>query len=484
MSTIRLIDILPVVLLLSTGLFGQRPARIVWSNVAHATETGELRYAKMVGALGDATPPTYEDKTLQTTVPTPGDMTDFGLQADDSQVLISGRDGNLGVIEHYTRADELTADYVLSSRLTIANADIVGVQYFKQSGTLFYLDSVSKSIRKGSWNGVAALGTVQFSTWATTVQVPLLSLAESKELRAAGSDIVLYPYSHYLESIHEHAIIKENAGAFTTTIVGDILNVTWDYKSMVEGGNTLLVKGFPNTVFEIVEVESSTVNSFGVIPSSGSIQATTTSAFQLGNSYLVRQFGDPVSADLKYARVCIRRVGFSETLNLNVSMNEFQLIGQSVSGGRYHAEVDFRADPIPLSAIIYPAFFALAVGTVDFSVYPIVPIGSNFILDPSVSEVIATTAYVSEVSGLGNVNMVFEISSDPSLIGLVAYGQFAIDDSGALKLTEIGGMLLLPTVPTTAQSGSGNGPSFLKQPPNKRDWSKLIPLIRKRLRKN
>jgi hypothetical protein len=355
-------------------------------------------------------------------------------------VLIAGRDAaGQGVIQHW---QSLGYSLSLVSSATFPTLDVAGVVYDPAgSGTLYVLDSVGQRILKGTWNPPTSLSGVTLTQWVGTTQVADLAFADERTIAPEPSGGVRLMYWPFLENVAGVVVQQSGSsivlGSYSCTGT-DVINDVWvDELTASEAGTSVRVVAPSGVAFEVLDTTVGGTVGTGVGGSTGSTTITISPPLVIGNVYVARRTGQPVSGERGFT--CVRRYGYPETFSdgTHIRGMYFQL-GAGI-GQTFFVEAGLKNEAAPLAAdIAYQGMMLIGirVGSPD----PIVPYGSNQLL--ASGAYLPAKGFVSSRNGWGLAYSSIAIPNDPGLVGLVFFVQFAMEDGLDYRLSEVYGALI------------------------------------------
>jgi hypothetical protein len=424
--------------LLCADLTAQRPGRSIstLADRAHLTHAGSTEWGiGFSGILFFARPSTLDSDKATSGISVPG-----GLHVvSNEEVLVGGRDSNgSGIVQHWRFVGESLA---LVSSCQFPGADIAGVTYAADHGTLYLLDCIGQRILKGSWNPSQSLATLTATQIVGQAGLSDLVNSDERTLSRLGTSLpptlklVRWPF---VQGETGATVIDNSAGpavgSFTRTMHLPLRDVNADQATAREGGDSLRVWAPHGAAFEVVRLDTGTVIGSGVAGLGGFADPTLTESLELGVHYTARPMGQPVAGDEGFS--CVVRYGHPEVFANGTAIDPMYFQRGANIGSEFWIEVGLQRPGAPFAAdAVIPSIMLLGfrVAGVD----PVVPYGDNLLL--ATGTYLPATCVVAATTGWGLAFTSVVIPNDPGIVGLTYLVQFIMEDGLDYRLSEIYG---------------------------------------------
>lgn len=409
------------------------------SSIIIAEASGAIRVSNP-GASG------YATAQFQTGISALGAYEALGTNVVDG-LLVAGRDSSGGRVEHWASTSN---GWVLNSAVTIPGADFTGVAVVGPS--VFLLDCVTSTILTGLWDPQAQLGTTSLSVLATATEVPVLTGANRLLMYGleTGEAVNLPGPGVFLFSLLETNMTK--GGTLVRGMSGSLTVETFIYAPFAgvtgvvargdiakAGDTTLLVKANGAINFEVVDGSSTVLGSAVGSVTGGETLVTLSQPLEVGQIYTARVVGQSAGESFR----CVERYGFPEQFSDASQLRRIQASGYRVGNAQFAIRSDVLRPSYSGPDRIYYGAMILGLGG-----SPILPFdngqGLNQILDSAYW--VGALGSIGLDEKRGSVKMSFPIPADPAWEGVVLRGQFVIFDDVGIRLSEVVGMKVQPSL--------------------------------------
>lgn len=417
-------------LVLSSAVLAQRPPRLVTTQGCAWSGAGSSRWTTDGdGELIFVNQKTLDARTAFSAPDAPGGV--HALSQDEA--LICGTAAGSGVIQRWTYANGVLS---LVEQRSDSGMDFVGIVYDASLGFLYALDAVGLRLCKAAWNSQASLSTVHWIPIATASNFPEIADAANFTLTPSGASgtirMVRYPKIRELQGIMIDVASEPPMATPLAVATGHNAYAIPAVSS--EGGTSVWVKAPTGVHFDVVKLSSRSVIGTGIGQGVHSPVTTNLSeALVLGQSYAARVLGQVTPTEFSFE--CVRRYGASETLSDGTSMTPFFYQLGAVSGSVFNIELALSN---PLSRPTSRTYNGYLLAGFRASNDPVVPLGSNYVLNPA----FIVPAQGGIVANANSGSISIDVPVPSGLEGLVFLVQYVVEDGSNLRLSQVYGSII------------------------------------------